>query len=82
MIITETSNEEKHNNDLLVKTGTKAALEINQLGLLSSHLLPPGCGMGLDMICNFYLLTNYKITYNSTTIKIEKISSDLESLEF
>jgi hypothetical protein len=36
-----------------------------------------------DMFCNFYLIQNHKIANNSTTIKArEKISTDLESLEF
>jgi len=36
-----------------------------------------------DMLCNFYLAKNHKITNNSTTIKaIEKINTDLEFLEF
>jgi hypothetical protein len=37
----------------------------------------------LDMFCNFYLVKNHKISKNSTTAKArEKISTDLESLEF
>jgi hypothetical protein len=36
-----------------------------------------------DMFCEFYLVKSHKITKNSTTIKArEKISTDLESLEF
>ncbi len=36
-----------------------------------------------DMFCNFYLVKNGKIAKNSTITKArEKISSDLESLEF
>jgi hypothetical protein len=36
-----------------------------------------------DMFCNFYLVKNHKIAKNSTTAKVrEKISTDLESLEF
>jgi hypothetical protein len=36
-----------------------------------------------DMFCNFYLVKNHKIVKNSTTTKAkEKISTDLESLEF
>ncbi len=36
-----------------------------------------------DMFCNFYLVKNYKIAKNSTTTKVrEKISADLESLQF
>ncbi len=36
-----------------------------------------------DMFRNFYLVKNHKIVHNSTTTKaIEKISTDLESLEF
>jgi hypothetical protein len=36
-----------------------------------------------DMFCNFYLVKNHKIAKNSTTTKArEKISTDLESLEF
>jgi hypothetical protein len=36
-----------------------------------------------DMFCNFYLAKNHKIAKNSTTTKArEKISMDLESLEF
>jgi hypothetical protein len=35
------------------------------------------------MFCNFYLVKTYKIAKNSTTTKArEKISTDLESLEF
>jgi hypothetical protein len=35
------------------------------------------------MFCNFYLVKNHKIAKNSTTTKArEKISTDLESLEF
>ena len=36
-----------------------------------------------DMFCNFYLAKNHKIAQNSTTTKAsEKISTDVESLEF
>jgi hypothetical protein len=36
-----------------------------------------------DTFCNFYLEKNHKIAKNSTTTKAgEKISIDLESLEF
>jgi hypothetical protein len=36
-----------------------------------------------DMFCNFYLLKNHKIAKNSTTTRArEKMSTDLESLEF
>jgi len=36
-----------------------------------------------DMFCNFYLVKNHKIAKNSTTTKArEKISADLEFLEF
>jgi hypothetical protein len=36
-----------------------------------------------DMRCNFYLVKNYKIADNSATTEArEKISLDLESLEF
>jgi hypothetical protein len=36
-----------------------------------------------DMFCNFYLVKNHKIVKNSTITKArEKISTDLESLEF
>jgi hypothetical protein len=36
-----------------------------------------------DVFCNFYLAKNNKIVKNSTITKaIEKISTDLESLEF
>jgi len=36
-----------------------------------------------DMFCNFYLVKNHKIADNSTTTKVrEKISTDLDSLEF
>jgi hypothetical protein len=36
-----------------------------------------------DMFCNFYLMKNHKIAKNSTTTKAsEKISTDVESLEF
>jgi hypothetical protein len=36
-----------------------------------------------NMFCNLYLVKNYKIAKNSKTTKaIEKISADLESLEF
>jgi hypothetical protein len=36
-----------------------------------------------DMFCNFYVVKNYKIAKHSTTTKgREKISADLESLEF
>jgi hypothetical protein len=36
-----------------------------------------------NMFCNFYLVKNHKIANNSTTTKArEKISTDLESLEF
>jgi hypothetical protein len=36
-----------------------------------------------DMFCNFYLWKNHKINKYSTTTKAkEKISADLESLEF
>jgi hypothetical protein len=36
-----------------------------------------------DMFCNFYFVKNHEIAKNSTTTEaIEKISSDLESLEF
>ncbi len=36
-----------------------------------------------DMFCNFYLVKNHKTATNSTTTKArEKISTDLESLEF
>jgi hypothetical protein len=36
-----------------------------------------------DMVCNFYLVKSHKIAKNSTTAKArEKISIDLESLEF
>ncbi len=35
------------------------------------------------MFCNFYLVKNHKIAYNSaTTEAIEKMRTDLESLEF
>jgi hypothetical protein len=35
------------------------------------------------MFCNFYFVKNHKIGNNSTTTKArEKISTDLESLEF
>jgi hypothetical protein len=35
-----------------------------------------------DMFCNFYLVKNHKIAKNAMTTKaIEKISTDLESLE-
>jgi hypothetical protein len=37
----------------------------------------------LDMFCNLYLVKNRKIANNSTTTKAsEKISTDLETLEF
>jgi len=36
-----------------------------------------------DMFCNFYFMKNHKIAKNSTTTKArDKISTDLESLEF
>ncbi len=36
-----------------------------------------------DMFCNFYLVKNHKIANNSATTEArEKISTDLESLEF
>jgi hypothetical protein len=36
-----------------------------------------------DMFCNFYAVKNHKIAKNSTTTNArEKISTDLESLEF
>jgi hypothetical protein len=36
-----------------------------------------------DMYCNFYLVKNPKLAKSSTTIKArEKITTDLESLEF
>jgi len=36
-----------------------------------------------DMLCNFYFMKNYKIDKNSTATEAgEKMSSDLESLEF
>ncbi len=36
-----------------------------------------------DMFCNFYFVKNYKIAKTSATTKArEKISADLESLEF
>jgi hypothetical protein len=36
-----------------------------------------------DLFCSFYFEKNHKIAKNSTTTKaIEKISTDLESLEF
>ncbi len=36
-----------------------------------------------DIFCNFYLVKNHKIAKNSTTTKVrEKISTDVESLEF
>jgi len=36
-----------------------------------------------DMFCNFYLAKNHKIANNSATTEArEKISTDLESLEF
>ena len=36
-----------------------------------------------DMFCNFYLVKNHEIAKNSTATKTrEKISTDLESLEF
>jgi hypothetical protein len=36
-----------------------------------------------DMLCNFYAVKNHKIALNSTTNKAgEKISTDLETLEF
>jgi hypothetical protein len=34
------------------------------------------------MFGNFYLVKNYKITYNSTTTKAKEKSTDLEYLEF
>jgi hypothetical protein len=35
------------------------------------------------VFCNFYIVKNHKIAKNSTTAKAwEKISTDLESLEF
>ncbi len=37
----------------------------------------------LDMFYNFYLMKNHKIANNSATTRaIEKIDTDLESLEF
>jgi hypothetical protein len=37
----------------------------------------------LDMFCDFYLVKNHIIVKNSTTTKAEeKISTDLEPLEF
>ncbi len=37
----------------------------------------------LDMFCDFYFVKNHKIVNNSTTNRArEKISTDLESLEF
>jgi hypothetical protein len=37
----------------------------------------------LDMFCDFYLVKNHKIVNNFTTTEAkEKISTDLESLEF
>jgi hypothetical protein len=36
-----------------------------------------------DMFCNFYLVKNKKIAYNSATTEAkEKIRTDLESVEF
>ncbi len=36
-----------------------------------------------DMFCNFYFVKNHKIVKNSTTTKaIEKLRTDLESIEF
>ncbi len=36
-----------------------------------------------DMFCNFYLIKNHVMAKHSTTAKaIEKISTDLESIEF
>jgi hypothetical protein len=36
-----------------------------------------------DMLCNFYLVKNHKFAKNSLTTKgAEKLSKDLESLEF
>ncbi len=60
----------KHNNDH--KEGKSAAIFYRLLGAW----VP-------DMFCNFYLVKSHEIANNlATTETIEKISTDLESLEF
>ena len=45
--------------------------------------MSPGGSMAADMFCNFYLAKNHEIVNSSTFTKAkDKISTDLESLEF
>jgi hypothetical protein len=55
-----------------------------QLGLISCQFLPQMAAWFPEMLCNFYLVKNYKIANNLVTTEeaTGKISTYLESLYF
>jgi hypothetical protein len=58
-------------------------LNSNNEGISAASFCGQVAALVLDMFGNFYLVKNHKIANNSaTTEATEKISTDLESLEF
>jgi hypothetical protein len=57
--------------------------EVSMRGKSAASFCRPMAACVPDMFCNFYLVKNNKIAkYSATTKAREKISTDLESLEF
>ncbi len=52
-----------------------------ELVQISCKFLPPRGSMVLDIFYNLYWMKTHKTAINSATV-VEKISTDLESLEF
>ncbi len=69
---------------LSIQVSTKISMDLtmnkyDQWGEISCQILSPGG----NMFCEFYLVKNHKIANNSATTEAnEKISIDLESVEF